>query len=324
MAQRPLRIVIPGGTGQLGQILARHFHEQGHRVTAICRHPKPAEWSVVTWTGEELGPWAEVIDGSDVVINLAGKSLHCRHSPANQRAIKNSRTITTGLLGQAVAQASRPPFLWLNASTAGVYENASDRAVDEDSGAVHKDDLRGREPWHFTIDAALCCERALFAADTPKTRRIALRSAPVMSPDCGGMFETFLSMVRYGFGGAAGSGRQYVSWIHDVDFIRAVDYLIKTDGIGPVVNVCSPRPVPNRTFMHCLRQAWCTMYVGLPAPGWLLKLRSAFLDIESESLLRSERVLPGRLLASGFEFHFPNWRPAAQDLVSRWRELHAD
>ncbi len=320
----PLRIVIPGGTGQVGTILARHFQEVGHQVTVLARHPKPAEWTVLPWNGCDLGVWAEAIDGSDVVINLAGRSVNCRYNAANQRAIKNSRTTTTALVGKAIRGAAKPPALWLNASTATIYRHSFDRAMDDITG-----ELGGNEPgapakWRFSIDVAKSWEQAFFAADTPHTRRVALRSAMTMSPDEGGVFDVLLRLVRFGLGGRAGSGNQYVSWIHDVDFIRAVEFVIAHEELEGAVNIASPCPVTNKCFMSCLRQAWCTSYIGMPAPEWTLGIGAFFLRTETELLLKSRRVVPRRLTDAGFEFHFPNWRSACQDLVHRWRELHSN
>lgn len=321
--ERHLRIVIPGGTGQVGSILARHFHETGHDVTVISRHSKPAEWKVVHWNGQDLGPWAEVIDGSNVVINLAGRSVNCRYNAANQREIKNSRTITTGLVGRAIQAAKTPPPLWLNASTATIYRHSFHRAMDDVTGELGGDEPDAPAKWRFSIDVAKSWEQAFFAADTPHTRRVALRSAMTMSPDKGGVFDVLLRLVRFGFGGKAGSGQQYVSWIHDVDFVRAVEFLIAHEELEGAVNLASPYPVTNRSFMCCLRHAWCTSYVGLPAPTWALPLGAFFLRTETELLLKSRRVVPRRLTDAGFEFHFPNWRSACMDLVHRWREEHS-
>ncbi len=320
----PLRIVIPGGTGQIGQILARHFHEQGHSVTVIARHARPAEWKTLLWDAQELGDWTQALEGADAVINLAGQSVNCRYNAANRRDIKNSRTISTGVVGRAIARAAKPPRLWLNASTATIYRHALDRPMDEVTG-----ELGGREPgapkkWVFSIDVATSWERAFFAAETPATRRVALRSAMTMSPDQGGVFDHLLRLVRWGLGGPSGAGTQYISWIHDVDFIRAIEFLIAHEELSGAVNVCSPSPVPNREFMCCLRRAWCTSYIGLPAPTWMLSLGAVFLRTETELVLKSRRVVPGRLQDAGFEFHFPNWRGACQDLVHRWREVNGD
>ncbi len=320
----PLRIAIPGGTGQVGQILARHFHEQGHSVTVIARHARPAKWKGVLWDAQELGEWTVAIDGADVVINLAGRSVNCRYDAANRREIKNSRTISTGLVGRAIAQAARPPRVWLNASTATIYRHALDRPMDEVTGEVGGQEPDSDPKWGFSIDVATSWERAFFAAETPATRKVALRSAMTMSPDRGGVFDHLLRLVRWGLGGPSGSGNQYMSWIHSVDFVRAVEFLIERDEISGAVNICSPYPVPNREFMCCLRRAWCTSYIGLPASKWMLSLGAAFLGTETELVLKSRRVVPRRLSDAGFEFHFPNWRGACPDLVHRWRELNGD
>ena len=317
----PLRIVIPGGTGQIGHILARHFHEQGHFVTVIARHARAAEWKTLRWDAQELGDWTQALEGADVVINLAGRSVNCRYNAQHRREIKNSRTISTGVVGRAIERARTPPRLWLNASTATIYRHALDRPMDEATGELGGNEPGAPEKWRFSIDVATSWERAFFASQTPATRKIALRSAMTMSPDRGGVFDHLLRLVRWGLGGSSGSGKQYISWIHDVDFVRAVDFLICHEDICGVVNVCSPLPVPNQEFMCCLRRAWCTSYIGLPAPTWMLSLGAVLLRTETELILKSRRVVPGRLYDAGFEFHFPNWRGACHDLVHRWRDL---
>ncbi|HXE11472.1 MAG TPA: TIGR01777 family oxidoreductase [Bryobacteraceae bacterium] len=320
----PLRIVLPGGSGQIGQILARHFHEQGHSVTVIARHPKPSEWQTITWDANTLGDWAGALDGADLVINLAGHTVNCRYNETNRRQIKNSRIFTTNLVGQAIAESSHPPRIWMNASTATIYRHALDRPMDELTGEVGGNEPNVPRKWQFSIDVATGWERTFFAAETPRTRRIALRSAMVMSPHPGGIFDTLLWLVRRGLGGRAGSGRQYVSWIHDVDFIRAVEFLIAHEEISGPVNISSPFPLQNWKLMFCLRRAWCTSYIGLPAPRWALAIGAAILGTETELVLKSRRVVPRLLLDSGFEFHFPNWRGACHDLVERWRQLNGD
>lgn len=324
LSDRRLRIVIPGGSGHLGTVLARHFSEQGHSVAVICRRAVPAEWQVVHWNGCDLGDWAEAMDGADVVINLAGRSVNCRYNSAHQREIMTSRTISTGVVGRAIAECAHPPSVWLNASTATIYRHSFDRVMDERSGEFGGNEPNAPRKWAFSIEVAKNWEAALFAADTPKTRRVAMRISVVMSPEPHGPFERLLHLVRLGFGGPCGSGSQYVSWIHDVDFIRAVEFLIARSDLDGPVNLASPGPVPNQFFMRCLRNAWCTTYIGIPTPTWLLGAGAALLRTETELVLKSRRVVPARLREAGFEFHFPNWRAAAQDLVHRWRELNND
>lgn len=299
-----LRIVIPGGSGQVGKILARHFHSSGHAVTVLSR--KTASWNM------------REIDGADIVINLAGRNVNCRYNETNRREILESRTKTTSLIGQAISDASRPPRLWMNASTATIYRHALDRPMDEASGETGGGERGAPDTWKFSIDVATRWEQALFQAKTPHTRKIALRSAMTMSPDRGGVFDVLLGLTRAGLGGTAGSGEQYVSWIHDVDFVRAIDFLIAHQEMDGPVNLSAPHPLPNREFMLALRRAWGAP-IGLPATAWMLEIGAVFLRTETELILKSRRVVPGRLLEAGFEFEFPTWPEAARDLVRRWR-----
>jgi len=294
-------------------------------VTVISRRSKPKDcsWEVLSWDGENPGPWARAIDGADVVINLAGRTVNCRYNERNRREIKNSRIFSTRLVGEAIAAAGRPPWLWMNASTATIYSHSLDRNMDELTGEIGGSESGIPEQWRFSVEVAAGWERTLFAVHTPQTRKVALRTALVMSPDPGGIFDTLLRLVRWGLGGPAGSGEQYVSWIHEIDYVRAIDFLIDHEDLTGAVNVSSPCPVTNREFMCSLRRAWCTSYVGLQTPGWALALGAAVLQTETELVLKSRRVVPGRLRAAGFEFHFPNWRGACQDLVTRWRQLHS-
>jgi uncharacterized protein (TIGR01777 family) len=279
---------------------------------------------VVTWNGSDLGRWTDVLEGADVVINLAGRTVNCRYTAANQRDIRNSRTITTGLIGEAIARTARPPRLWLNASTATIYRHSLDAPMDDVTGQVGGTEPGAPASWRFSVEVAKAWEDAFFAQALPRTRRVALRTAMVMSPEPGGAFDMFLRLVRWGLGGSIASGWQYVSWIHDVDLIRALEFLIAHDEINGPVNISSPEPVSNRRFMRCLRSAWCTSYVAIPTPGWVLPLGAMLLRTETELVLKSRRVEPRRLLAAGFDFHFPNWRGACHNLVSRWRQLQPE
>lgn len=313
-----LRIVIPGGIGQVGTVLSRHFHAQGQEVVVLARKPLPAPWRVVSWDGENLGQWTSELENSDVVINLAGKSVNCRYTAANRNAIMNSRIVTTRLLGKAIGQLAHPLSLWMNASTATIYRHVYDRAMDERTGEVGGNQPDAPAKWKFSIDVATGWEAAFFEAQTPNVRKVALRSAMIMSPDRGGIFDTLLRLVRFGLGGTAGSGEQFISWIHDADFVSALEFLIVHDEFEGFVNISSPNPLPNREFMKALRQAWGA-HIGLPATTWMLEIGTLFLRTETELALKSRRVIPGRLVDAGFQFQFPDWPTAARDLVARWR-----
>lgn len=250
-----LTVVIPGGTGHLGAMLAGHFHSQGHRVSVLTRTPKTAPWRVVAWNGRELDRWTKELEGADVVINLSGRSVDCRYNGANRREILESRILPTQILGEAIAKLTQPPCLWINASTATIYRHSLDLDMDEATG-----EIGGKEPnvpsaWRFSVDVATRWEEAFFQAQTPGTRKIALRSAMVMSARSGGAFAMLLRLVRYGLGGAAGIGEQFMSWVHELDFVRAVGFLIATDDIEGVVNVAAPCPLRNSDFMaDCARR----------------------------------------------------------------------
>jgi uncharacterized protein (TIGR01777 family) len=213
----------------------------------------------------------------------------------------------------------QPPRLWMNASTATIYRHSLDRPQDEVDGELGGDEPGVPDTWRFSIKVAKDWEAAFFAAATPKTRKVALRSAITFSPDRGGAFEVLSNLVRYGLGGRQGRGDQFVSWIHDEDFVRAIDHLIDQDQFEGKVNICSPNPSPNREFMRALREAW-GVRVGLPTASWMIEVGSLFLRTESELVLKSRRVVPGRLIDSGFKFLFAEWPVAAKELVRRWSQ----
>ena len=319
----PRGIVIPGGSGQVGQILARHFHAVGHSVIVLARKPADAPWRIVQWNGRDLGPWTRELDGADVIINLAGRSVNCRYNAGNRREIIDSRVNTTRLIGQAIGQCQYPPSVWLNASTATIYRHALDRPMDENSGELGGSEPNAPDTWRFSIDVAKRWEEAFFLSPTPGTRKIAMRSAMIMSPDRGGVFDTLLNLVRVGLGGFAGSGNQFVSWIHEADFIRSIEFVIARETLDGVVNISSPNPLPNREFMRDLRRAWGAS-IGLPAAAWMIEIGAFFLRTESELILKSRRVVPRRLLEAGFDFRYPDWSEAARDLVNRVRDCGSE
>ena len=324
MIARPLSIVIPGGSGHVGSLLAHHFQEHGHRVTVLTRSPFAASWNTVHWDGVHTGPWVDHLEGADVCINLSGRSVNCRYTAANREEIYRSRIETTQLLGDVIAGLADPPKVWVNASTATIYRHALDRPMDEFTGELAGGEMltpwrRAPETWNFSVRVAKDWEAAFYAAVAPRTRKVALRSAIVMSPEPGGAFSLLLRLVRWSLGGAQGNGRQFVSWVHGRDFARAVEFLIANDEFEGPVNLAAPNPLPNREFMGTLREAW-GMPNGIPAPAPLLELAALFLRTESELVLKSRYVIPARLLRAGFEFEFPTWAEAAADLARRVRQ----
>ena len=312
-----MKIVIAGGTGQIGQVLVRAWEAAGLELVILSRAGRSSA-RIVSWDGRTLGPWAAELEGADVVLNLAGRSVNCRYTPANLKAMMRSRVESTRVIGAALARCERPPAVWLQMSTATIYAHTFDAPHDEATGIIG-----GNEPdvpayWKWSIDIARAWEHALEEAATPHTRKVALRAAMVMSPDEGGIFDTLLRLVKFRLGGAAAGGAQYISWIHETDYVRALEFLIVRDDIDGAVNLAAPNPLPQRDFMAAIRRA-AGVRVGLPATKWMLAAGAFVMRSDSELLLKSRRVIPGRLTEAGFGFDYPSWPEAAADLVRRSR-----
>jgi NAD dependent epimerase/dehydratase family enzyme len=263
---RALRIVIPGGTGHLGTLLAQYFHSQGHSVTVLGRFPAPRPWPAVHWDPPELGEWAVALEGADALINLTSSDA----------------AFATSSLAAAVAQCVQPPRLWLNAG-----------ALDDD----------GRS--------------------TPTTLKVVLNIAPVMSPDARSSFAGLLRLVRFALVGRGGSGGQSVCWIHDRDFVHAIEFVITQDGCEGAIDICSSHSLPSEEFLACLREAWNPLQLAFAYPDWLVEACAFLLRADTQPILQDCRSMPSHLLRAGFEFDFPDWSAAALDLVSRWRALHS-
>ena len=312
-----MKIIIPGGNGQVGRMLTRAFVLGGHECVILSRKGTHTHFGAraVAWDGRTLGPWAAELDGADVVINLAGRSVDCRYHARNLAEMMASRVDSTRVVGQAIAQAKNPPRVWLQASTATIYAHRFDAPNDEATGVIG-----GYEPgvpalWAKSIAIALAWEAELAAAPTPRTRKVALRSAMTMSLDRGAVFSVLARLCRFSFG-RQGDGRQYVSWIHEYDFVEAVKFLIARDDLAGAFNLCAPHPLPNRDFIAALSHALGTK-LAVPVPNWALEIGTFFLRTETELILKSRRVVPGRLLDAGFKFRYPTWAEAAVELANR-------
>jgi NAD dependent epimerase/dehydratase family enzyme len=344
VSSHPLRIVLPGGSGQVGGVLARHFQQQGHQVTVLTRGPYTAPWQTAHWDGETAGPWIDYLEGADACIHLSGRSVNCRYNAANRQAIYESRIRSTRLLGRVIAGLNDPPRVWMNASAATIYsraldENGVDLPLEEPANKLSeqkpptKTNLSGEtglsagtKPsgarWArrrgFSARVARDWEGAFFHSETPRTRKLALRSGIVLSPAPGSAFAVLSRLVRLGLGGSQGSGRQFVPWIHEADYARAVEFLLAREDLDGPINLTAPNPLPNREFMAALREAW-DVPNGLPAPSLAIQLGALFLRTEPELVLQSCRAVPRRLLDAGFAFEFPLWPQAAEDLVRQWK-----
>jgi uncharacterized protein len=310
-----MKIVIPGGSGHLGSLLTRHLRERGHDVIVLTRDRNQPG---VLWDGRTLGPWAVVVDGADVVINLAGRSVNCRYTPEHRQEILRSRVDSTRVIGEAIAQAAQPPRVWLQASTATIYAHRFDAPNDERGGIIGGDEPDAPADWRFSIEVGRAWEKAVDDAATPHTRKVKLRAAVVMTSAPGGIFALLRRHIRLGFG-RFGDGRQWMSWIHERDFVRAIDFLIESDDIDGVVNVAAPGPVTNEHFTRELRDAMGRR-LAIPSSGWILRFGAWVMRTEPELVLKSRYVVPRRLLESGFTFEFPHWRDAVRNLCGSWND----
>ena len=307
-----MRILVAGGTGQLGQIITRGLIAAGHQVQVLGRSvPDPA----LRWDGRTQGAWARQVDGADAVVNLAGRSVNCRYNWTNLNEMMASRVESTLAIGEAIAASKTPPRVWLQASTASIYPHTlhEDNGDDADVIGTPGDDVPAY--WGYSTHIARAWELALSQADTPHTRKVAMRLGFTMSPDPGGVFDWLAWVTRMRWGGPFYGGEQYMAWLHDIDLVRAVRYLLQTP-LGGTVNVTAPEPVPNRVFMAALRDAM-DIGIGLPVVPGIAEVAAYALKTDVEILRKSRRVVPTRLTASGFTFRFPTWEQAVRDLVPR-------
>jgi uncharacterized protein (TIGR01777 family) len=306
------KIVLAGGSGFLGQALAAHFQEDGFEVAVLTRNVRArCVYREVAWDACTSGPWQSELEGALAVINLTGKSVNCRYNARNRREIMGSRVNSTQVIGQAITACKEPPRVWLNASTATVYKHTFGPAWDESGQTEATAEAKDR----FSVEVAWAWEKALNAASAPRTRKVAMRMAMVLGQGRNSVFPVLRRLARLGLGGRMGNGKQFVSWIHERDFCRAVEWLINHDELKGPINLTAPGPLPNAEMMRTLRQV-CGVPLGLPASEWVLEVGAFFLRTETELLIKSRRVIPGHLLKSGFRFEFPKIREAFQDLCS--------
>ncbi len=309
-----MKIIIPGGSGHLGTLLTRALRRKGHDVIVLTRDRNCAG---VLWDGRTLGPWATVLDGADAVINLAGRSVDCRYGAKHRAEILSSRVDSTRVIGEAIAHCEHPPKVWLQMSTATIYAHRFQRDNDEVSGILGGEEADAPKSWRFSTEVAKKWEATLDAAETPSTRKVKMRSAMVMSTAPRGPFHALLRHVRLGFG-HFGNGQQYVSWIHERDFVRAVEWLIAQDRLEGVVNLAAPHPLPMSELIEAIRDAWGAPF-AIPTPEWMVRIGAWLMRTEPELVLKSRRVAPRLLRQYGFPFEFPRWPAAAKDLCARMK-----
>jgi len=301
----PLRkIVIAGGSGFVGKALAGHFSKTSE-VVILSRTASPQSGNIrtVKWNGRDLDDWAKEIDGCFALINLTGKNVNCRYTPANRKEILESRTLSTKILGDAVSRSMIPPKVWIQMSSATIYRHSLDKPMDEKFGETGSD---------FSMDVVKAWEKIFNELDLPQTRTTIMRTSIVLGKD-GGAFQPLRNLVKCGLGGRQGSGKQMVSWIHINDVVGVVDWMLDNPVKGEF-NVTAPQPVTNSHLMKSFRKAY-HVPIGLPAPEWLLTFGARLIGTETELVLKSRWVVPKRLLQEGYRFRFTSIDSAINDLV---------
>jgi NAD dependent epimerase/dehydratase family enzyme len=362
------KIVIPGGSGFIGQALAEYFGKE-NEIVILGRQSKKSENNLykearhsnanhntryVKWDGRNIEEtWSGEIDGADLVINLAGKTVNCRYRRKQKQEILDSRTSTTRIIGEAIRQASHPPSVWINAASSTIYKNSVDRPNDEDTGVISAlkaenmpfnliDRLRfklkkgatalfhGKKSnayksydLDFSVQVCQQWEKTFFDQELSRTRKIALRTAITLGK--GGVIIPYLNLCKFGLGGKHGNGRQMYSWVHIEDLARMIEWLYENNKAEGIYNCVAPNVVSNDSFMKTLRQVTGND-IGLPAPAWMLELGSFLIGTETELMLKSRWVIPARALNERFEFKYPFLKPALSQIVaglprSRYRFL---
>ncbi len=307
------KIILAGGSGFLGHVLADYFATKGIEVVILTRSPKPRTGLIreVGWEGATTGDWIKELEGSRALVNLAGLSVNCRYHARNRKLLLDSRLNSTRVLGEAIESCANPPPVWLNSSTATIYRHTFGPPWDEAGeigGCAEAKDV-------FSVHIAMEWERVLNEACNPRTRKVALRSAMVLGHARNSVLPNLLRLGRLGLGGRLASGLQFVSWIHEEDFCRAVEWIIERTNLDGAVNLAAPNPVTNAEFMAAIRKV-CDAPFGLPASRWMLEIGAWFMRTETELLIKSRRVVPGKLLADGFAFRHPHLLPAIEQLVA--------
>ena len=304
---RSRRVVIPGGSGFLGRSLGDHLVGKGYQVVMRSRSPtvNPGRAKEEGWDGRTVGTWAKLLDGAEAVVNLAGKSVNCRYTPANRKEIIDSRIDSVKAIGEAISKCDRPPPVWVQAGSLAIYGDTGDRICDETT------------PYGdgFSVETCVLWEQAFDEAQTPDTRKVMLRIGLALAGK-GGAMDPLMNLAKFFLGGTTGNGNQYISWLHVRDLNRMFEWAIERDNIEGVFNATGPTPVTNAEFMRELRRALHRPW-SPPVPEWAVKIGARLMGTEAELALHGRRCLPKRFSDEGFEFDYPELNAAIRDLLER-------
>jgi len=305
------KLIISGGSGFLGSLITDYFRSRFDEIVLLSRkrvfnnkNQIQNNIRAVLWDAKTFSGWEKEFENADVVINMAGRSVDCRYNQKNKDLIMNSRVNSTTIIGAAIAMCTNPPKVWLNSSTATIYRHSLDKEMSEVDGEIGTG---------FSVNVATSWEHAFFSSNTPKTRKVALRTSIVLGKN-GGALQPIKRITQLGLGGKQGNGKQKFSWIHEYDFVRSLAFLIDHPELEGAFNIVSPQPSTNKELMQLMRRTLSIPF-GLPSPRPLLELGARIIKTETELLLKSRNVIPTRLQQSGFNFSHPNLKEALQDLL---------
>lgn len=306
MKTRTGKIIIAGGSGFLGTSLAAYLTGLDYEVVILTRAQAHVQHGVryEQWDAKSLGDWQNEFEGAFAVINLTGKSVDCRYTQKNKDEILSSRLDSTRVIGQVIQHCKQAPQVWLNSSSATIYDDSRIQFMDEETGIIGDD---------FSMNVCKAWEKIFYEQDTPHTRKLALRTSIVLG-NHGGAFKPLVNLAKVGLGGKQGDGEQFVSWLHIDDFNRIIAWLLMHEHFSGTVNCVSPAPVENHEFMTVLRKAVGRSF-GFNLPKWALTIGAVFMQTEAELILKSRKVIPKRLLAAGFQFVHPTLEGAIASLV---------
>lgn len=302
------KIVLAGGTGYLGSVLTQYFKDKAKEIVVLTRMAIPAEGNVVylQWNAATKGEWCSTLEDCDLLVNLCGKNVNCRYTKENQKEIIASRVVPTKLLEICIQSLRKPPKVWINLASSTIYRYAEDRPQDEVDGDIGTG---------FSVEVCQAWEKTFWNTHTPQTKKIALRTGIVFGGS-DGVFPRLKNLVRTGLGGKQGTGSQYVSWLHELDFARMVEWLYEKGIDGQVYNATAPEAVQNKAMMAIIRNSM-GVPLGLPAPHWLLAIGARIIGTETELILKSRWVYPKHLMDGGFKFQFVQFEHAVRDILGR-------
>jgi uncharacterized protein len=299
------KLIIAAGTGFLGRVLINHFKDKFDEIVLLTRGKSYVSGNIkyVNWDAKTFSGWENELENATVIINLAGRSVDCRYTDKNKAAIYSSRIDSTKIINEAILNCENPPKHWLNSSTATIYRHSLDKQMDEVNGEIGDD---------FSMNIAKSWENTFFEKETPKTLKTALRTSIVLGKN-GGAFVPLKTLSKFGFGGKQGNGNQFISWIHEKDFARAIAFIIDKQMIG-TINIVAPNPISNASFMKALRKEIGITF-GIPISKFLLEIGAFFIRTETELVLKSRNVISKKLIDNGFHFEFDTLEKTFKNLL---------